>query len=492
MSLLKAASYWLAALACAPFGSLFAADVGPQAETGTEWRYARASFNAALNQGGIQENFDGVIAPALPVGWSATNAIAGNGTRWHTLASTAPTPLSEPNAAFVDAHAGISDKRLDSPPLRVISLPASIGFARYGDVEPGFDGMVLELSINGGDFLDALAAGGSFSSGRYDGSISTGFSSPIAGRAAWTRSEREFIATSYLLASTIAVGDELRFRWRVATDNSVSGSGFHLDNFVASGLQLVAALTADEPALTAFALPQPSDFPICAGGFFLATVADGNATGLSAGRYGLALELLVSGDQRFEGGFNFGGLLDRSQPLSARFSIAAGADDRQPLMLLLNGHPTGSAILDLPVSVRVVRVAAAAADVLIFQSDSSLSMTRVYAESLSLTPGDYVITVATRDTSAIPGGPADGEIFASLTTQSMGGPGGAVVRGIEIGGYHAPSLFSGVSGYASLCLGVRHSLNVRVFAAPTYGPEGAQDLRIQLLDHTRRELISVP
>jgi len=48
----------------------------------------------------------------------------------------------------------------------------------------GFDGMVLEISVNGGPFQDILAAGGSFVTGGYNRTISPSFNSPIAGRQA--------------------------------------------------------------------------------------------------------------------------------------------------------------------------------------------------------------------------------------------------------------------------------------------------------------------
>ena len=56
-------------------------------------------------------------------------------------------------------------------------------FRHSYDLENGKDGGVLEISINGGPFIDFVAAGGG---GLYNGTISSGSFSPIAGRAAWT------------------------------------------------------------------------------------------------------------------------------------------------------------------------------------------------------------------------------------------------------------------------------------------------------------------
>src|SRR5438552_297434 len=70
----------------------------------------------------FQENFDGVTAPALPPGWTATNAM-GPAPLWVTSNSGNPTPAfdTSPNAAFIDDPGTESDKRLDSPPIPIPS-----------------------------------------------------------------------------------------------------------------------------------------------------------------------------------------------------------------------------------------------------------------------------------------------------------------------------------------------------------------------------------
>jgi hypothetical protein len=57
----------------------------------------------------LVEEFDGVMPPVLPSGWSSTT--------WVTSNSGVPTPPADslPNAALVDDPATISDKQLLSP-----------------------------------------------------------------------------------------------------------------------------------------------------------------------------------------------------------------------------------------------------------------------------------------------------------------------------------------------------------------------------------------
>ena len=149
------------------------------------------------------ENFDSVTPPALPADWLATNAINPDAIFWQTSASGTPAPPADslPNAAWVNDPAVVSDKRLDSPiiPVLFATVP-QITFRNNYNLEASppsyFDGGVLEISIGGGAFQDIIAAGGSFVTGGYNGTISTSFSNPLAGRQAWSGNSGGFITTT--------------------------------------------------------------------------------------------------------------------------------------------------------------------------------------------------------------------------------------------------------------------------------------------------------
>jgi hypothetical protein len=93
-----------------------------------------------------------------------------------------------------------------------------------------YDGMALEISINGGPFQDVLAAGGSFVTGGYNKTISSSFGSSLAGRSVWsglsggTQAQPAFITTT-LNMPLAANGQLVRMRWVVATDTAVTASG---------------------------------------------------------------------------------------------------------------------------------------------------------------------------------------------------------------------------------------------------------------------------
>ena len=171
------------------------------------------------------ENFDAVVAPALPAGWVATNA-AGPAPLWVTSTST---PFSAPNAAFVDDPAVVADKILVTPSFTP-GGGSRVSFRNNYSLENGFDGGVLEISINGGGYQDIVAAGGSFVTGGYTGTISSSFGNPLGGRSAWTGSSGGYIQTIANLPNA-ANGQPCQLRFRMGSDNSVSAVGWRVDDF---------------------------------------------------------------------------------------------------------------------------------------------------------------------------------------------------------------------------------------------------------------------
>jgi uncharacterized delta-60 repeat protein len=177
----------------------------------------------------LSESFDGVTAPALPLGWVATNA-AGAPPLWVT---STVSPDSAPNAALVDDPATISDKRLETPAVAIKSTTATLTFRHNYMLEDSYDGGVLEISspnIDGGAFTDITnaAVGGSFVSGGYNGTINVGFGNPLAGRAAWTATSGGYITTIVALGPNVA-GQWIKLRFRMGSDSSVEAVGWKVD-----------------------------------------------------------------------------------------------------------------------------------------------------------------------------------------------------------------------------------------------------------------------
>ncbi|HWM23399.1 MAG TPA: hypothetical protein VNP98_01130 [Chthoniobacterales bacterium] len=188
----------------------------------------------------FRENFDGVTAPALPAGWVASfvpgpanctpSGTCALSTNW---ATSAIDPLTPPNCAFHNAPGCVTDSTLDTPSFFYGGPPgptsgAFMRMAHNYDLETGQDGAVLEISINGGPFLDIVAAGGSVENGGYTGTIATGTHSPIAGRAAWTGNSGGYVQQTILLPAA-ATNQQIRFRFRLATDCQQAGTGWRID-----------------------------------------------------------------------------------------------------------------------------------------------------------------------------------------------------------------------------------------------------------------------
>jgi len=174
------------------------------------------------------ENFDGVVAPALPGGWTTARSGAGaNPPLWVTSITANDTA---PNSAFGAGSTTPGENSLTSPTIPVPTAPLGgsnpgvrLTFRNSHNLEPTFDGAVLEISINGGAFADILAAGGSFIEGGYNGAI-TVTDSVLTGRAAWTGNSAGFITTTVALPPA-AYGQNAQLRWRTAYDTGTNPGG---------------------------------------------------------------------------------------------------------------------------------------------------------------------------------------------------------------------------------------------------------------------------
>ena len=95
------------------------------------------------------------------------------------------------------------------------------------DMEVTYDGGVVEYSTDGG--LNWLDAGDLIDAGQgYTDVLDTGFSNPLGGRLAFTGSTGGYIGTRLNLGAL--VGQNIRFRFRIGTDNSVPGVGWYVDD----------------------------------------------------------------------------------------------------------------------------------------------------------------------------------------------------------------------------------------------------------------------
>lgn len=215
------------------------------------------------------ENFDGVSAPALPVGWSTTGA--GGQTAWITTTSQSD---SAPNAAYSTNGTTVGSNSLVSA---TITLPGSLSrltFRNRYDLEAGFDGGVLEMKIGAGQFFDILANGGSFVSGGYNNVLDNTSGNPLGGRQAWSGNSGGFTTVIVNLPFS-AAGQNVQFRWRCGSDQSVAGTGWWIDSVA------VQAATCCGDIIAPIITTQPQSVSAPAGGSANFTVSAIGAAPLS-------------------------------------------------------------------------------------------------------------------------------------------------------------------------------------------------------------------
>jgi uncharacterized repeat protein (TIGR01451 family) len=197
-------------------------------------------FNFSLGAPAVvlSQNFDGSLAPALPVGWS--RAISGTVSNWVTTTSFR---YSSPNSAGVigTTNAGVSE--LISPVIPITTSQAQLSFWNnfVTEIDPtnstdAFDGGVLEIQIGSGAYTDILAAGGTFVTNGYGNrTLDATTGNPLAGRQVWAGTSGSFINTIVNLPVS-AAGQNVRLKWRLATDtgNGDGSTFWYLDNVMVS------------------------------------------------------------------------------------------------------------------------------------------------------------------------------------------------------------------------------------------------------------------
>ena len=209
---------------------------------GTNLGTVTFTFTLGVLNVSFSENFDGVVAPALPAGWTSAftngdgDCTAGGplcalGSNWATVNTSSDTA---PNSAFHNDPTCVTNNTLDTPSFSIGTTSAQVTFRHSFNLEDTFDGTVLEVSspnINGGAFTDITnaAVGGSFVTGGYTDTINNTFFSPIGGRQAWSGSSGGYITTTANLGPNV-MGQTIKLRFRFASDCSLGAPGHNIDS----------------------------------------------------------------------------------------------------------------------------------------------------------------------------------------------------------------------------------------------------------------------
>lgn len=166
--------------------------------------------------------------------WTTAALPADTGTSaWSIVSSASNSPTQ---SWFVSDQSVIKDQVLQLSGAVAIPAGASatLEFFHNYNTESTFDGGVLEYSTNGGSTWEDILTGNSsrISENGYNSTISTSYGSPIGGRQAWSGNSGGFLRTTVDLADF--AGNSVTFRWRMACDNSVSSTGWWVDDLTIS------------------------------------------------------------------------------------------------------------------------------------------------------------------------------------------------------------------------------------------------------------------
>ena len=191
-----------------------------------------AAFNGAWN-----------VYPFFPSGVVSISAIEGLALvqpQVSGVSCSTPPPNEPAHAWFASDPSSITDQYLTMASDVSVTAGTTLSFWHDFDTENSYDGGVIEVSTNGGTTWSDL--GSQISQNGYTGTISTLHSNPIGGRSAFEGTSNGYQET--LVDLTSQAGSSARVRFRMATDSSVSGTGWYVDD-VHIGSQVSLTSTAN-------------------------------------------------------------------------------------------------------------------------------------------------------------------------------------------------------------------------------------------------------
>ncbi|MCP4361727.1 MAG: S8 family serine peptidase [Chloroflexi bacterium] len=165
-------------------------------------------------------------------GWTHS----GTGDTWALSTAKPHSGNSSYHAANVSS---ISDQYLVSPPvvLPTGESPMTLQFWNDQTIEDRssgcFDGAVLEISVNGGGTWTRLE--NELLTDPYDGPVSSSYGNPLGGENAWCGDPQSYLNS--IVDIDAFAGQTAQFRFRLATDSSISREGWYVDDVVVQSCQ---------------------------------------------------------------------------------------------------------------------------------------------------------------------------------------------------------------------------------------------------------------
>ena len=216
----------------------------------------------------LSQNFDGVVAPAIPAGWTLNNGCLGaTGCTSNPWVTTTTTPASAPNAAFAADIISSSFPRLFGPTLTVPAgaTYVEVSFDAKWNLEESvtnaaicFDAGSWEYQLNGAGGSRFATSDALDFDNRYDHwtNRSTGAGSN-GDRWAWSGNSLGYKPIRIRIPA--AGMTTMQPRWSEVTDSSVGIDGFWVDNVVIKALFVGCGTCLPTPTLVQRFMAEPVD-----------------------------------------------------------------------------------------------------------------------------------------------------------------------------------------------------------------------------------------
>ncbi|MBX2940140.1 MAG: M36 family metallopeptidase [Ferruginibacter sp.] len=185
------------------------------------------SFEVKINAGAyyppIQLIDESVPANSISSFWTPTSTTS---TQW--IATDAQSK-SAPYSLFSQELATVSDQLLTTTQAFALpSTPLQLSFWHWYNMESGFDGGVVEISLNGGSTWADIGPANFIQNG-YNRTMNSTAAAPLASRLAFSGNSSNFIR-SVVDLTPYANENNVKIRFRSCTDLSITAHGWYVDD----------------------------------------------------------------------------------------------------------------------------------------------------------------------------------------------------------------------------------------------------------------------
>ena len=196
-----------------------------------------AAPTGAVSAQTLNETFEGPGGFDL-AGW--TYSILSGSLNWAWSTAQADTPT---HSWYAQDGSSVGDKVLVSPAFGVLANTTVTFRHRYTfeGTSSCYDGGTLEYALGPGFGTWTVAPDAWFAANGFNGTVSSSYSNPIAGKRAWCFSLANWTQVSLGL-STLS-GQSVKLRWHEGDDTSVASTGWYVDSVTISDAGTAAACT---------------------------------------------------------------------------------------------------------------------------------------------------------------------------------------------------------------------------------------------------------